>query len=225
LQLGDYIDLNSLNVTAYNNAGAFNVSNIAIVPTPLPFAGYNGTLLRLIVVGINSFGGTTAHVVFQFQNVPVSRIMNSTKTQRYVNTQMHSYITDNFLAGLKGAGVPTDATDGILWNPSRLVWKGYGETSADSITDYLWLPTEWEMFGTRNKTHTSEGTSARLEYYDNDAKRIKYDSSKAPQWYWEESPTNDGTNYRFSLVGKDGGFTNYDSCQTAYGVAPAFCVK
>jgi hypothetical protein len=77
IHLGDWIDLEGgLSVEAYNGFGNFTAEDIAITPSSLPFANYEGKLLRLIVVGINSFNGkngnNTPHVVFQFQNLPVS---------------------------------------------------------------------------------------------------------------------------------------------------------
>jgi hypothetical protein len=103
IKLGDYIDLEGgLEVKAYNTLGAFEHAGTVQ-------ASNNTPLLRLIVVGINSFqsnrgvktgtvdgtptvngdtGGQytgiaandgTQHVVFQFQNVPVIRRMNAGK--------------------------------------------------------------------------------------------------------------------------------------------------
>jgi hypothetical protein len=94
INLGDWIDLDTLTVAAYNGEGSINgATNTDINPTRPPFDGYVSKSLRLIVVGINSFetgkgtdgtyeykGTATQHVVFQFQNLPVLRRMNQTAT-------------------------------------------------------------------------------------------------------------------------------------------------
>jgi hypothetical protein len=258
VHLGDYIDLPSLTVTgteltgAGNNPatgkpyieGAISTSNINIVPSTLPFDGYNGRLLRLIVVGINSFNSrtasgytsTTPHVVFQFQNIPGERRMNvsSNHSNIYTGSQMQNYLKVNFLAGLKTAGVPTDT---YLWAPKRPVGSGdAANTSITDITDSLWLPTEWEMFGSRTTdssyvSSTNEGTGdkqAHLEYYNSNAKRIKYkkpgSTYESYNYYWEVSPRPTSTS-NSCLVYPDGSQYAYTANQGVFGVAPAFCVK
>ncbi|GHV32611.1 hypothetical protein AGMMS4952_23280 [Spirochaetia bacterium] len=131
-----------------------------------------GNLLRLIVVGKNSFKSGTAaannpsapnHVVFQFQNIPVTHGMNPTNSNAggYKDSEMRVYLTNDFLPGLKAAGVP----ESVLWAPSRRVWNGFlssesgsssTNTVVDTIADELWLPTEYEMLGTRNTSSQRE---------------------------------------------------------------------
>jgi hypothetical protein len=116
-KLGDYIDLEGrLTVEAYNCEGA---------------RSYPGTTTqtRLTVAGINSFygknGNNTQHVVFHFQNVPVTRRMNATNTNAggYPASEMREYVTGNFLAGLLSAGVP----ESVLWGPARVMSKKDGQ--------------------------------------------------------------------------------------------------
>ena len=100
-----------------------------ILDNPLPYPGYEGRLLRLTVVGINSFKrdgaaannpGAPDHVVFQFQNIPVFRQMNPTDTNLvgYAGSEMRTYLIGNFLTGLKNA---TGLTDAMLWAHTRYV--------------------------------------------------------------------------------------------------------
>jgi hypothetical protein len=93
--------------------------------------------MRLIVVGINSFhsgkgkdnayeiteNDGVSHVVFQFQNIPVLRPVNTTKTNvdGYEKSEMRVYLTGNFLDGLEKAGVPQD----VLWASVRFVARTY----------------------------------------------------------------------------------------------------
>jgi hypothetical protein len=183
---GDYIDLASLRVEAYNGEG-----RVTAVNTPInkqPYEGYEGRLLRLVVVGVNSFhsrdeyrappeNDAVPHVVFQFQNIPVSLRMKSpynSSNEGYEGSDMRRYLvpvegaegSGAFLRGLTEAGVPEE----ILWAPTRFItengnhdFEGYPDRiqyyyenfgilyalaeKAQTIRDKLWLPTHYEMNG------------------------------------------------------------------------------
>ncbi len=221
IQLGDYIDLPSLTIDS----------------TPIsdmPVTG--GQLLRLIVVGINSFkanglytGVPNApnHVVFQFQNMPVTHRMHSSNvnTMGYEDSEMRTYLTNSFLPGLKTAIGLTDDT--ILWAPTRYAAnKGSGADGTQTIMDKLWLPTEREMFGSNTYSSTVYETAAnqaRLEYYVDNTKRAKYDSTNTVSWYWLASPHR-GAVFDFCVSSNPIG-ANVHYAGTVGGCAPAFCVQ
>ncbi|MDR1230153.1 MAG: DUF6273 domain-containing protein, partial [Spirochaetaceae bacterium] len=238
VQLGDWIDLEGgLHVdadtskTAASQAPAITITNSGTVQTN------NAPLLRLIVVGINSFNninsnGTKQHVVFQFQNIPVKGVMinNDVKTDAggYKGSHMQTYLTTKFLPGLNKAGVP----EGVLWTPARMLSKGINGSGAEEVKDKLWLPTIWEMWGEQKKSSDGETSSnqARLTYYDasNPSRRNKYPSgSGLEQWYWTSSRS--GTSATYFCLASGGaavvqsasydGKTNFGN-----GIAPAFCV-
>jgi hypothetical protein len=247
IRLGDWIDLEGgLTVGAYDGWGSFTATNTDL-------GSDKGYLLRLIVVGINSFhsgrgmidsntitqnGDTngkyditdndaTPHVVFQFQNIPVKHRMNSTDTNAggYAASKMRSYVTGNFLAGLKNAGVP----EGTLWAPKRIVSlrNGQGE-----LEDLLWLPTEREMFGKNANSVSADETEenqARLEYYDSNGKRKKHLGDSSSMRYWLASPSYrevySGVNRVFCAVGGTYGATDYNEAGAYHGCVPAFCVR
>ncbi|GHT57844.1 hypothetical protein FACS1894109_10860 [Spirochaetia bacterium] len=243
IHTGDYIDLAGLTVARYHTGteaadgtdtdSDTNLENGAINATNVELGGGHGWLLRLIVVGINSFNGkngnNTPHVVFQFQNVPGTHRMNGTNTNSggYWGSEMRNYLAapdgsgagGYFLTGLTNAGVP----DSVLWAPSRRVWNGVA--TAETIVDKLFLPTEWEMFGSQSNSHATETATnqAWLEYYASPASRIKYDSSDAANWYWLASPAASSTTHFTNVDPGGGGSSNYAS--SVGGVAPAFCVK
>jgi hypothetical protein len=226
IQLGDWVDLDSLAVNA-DSAGTPNTNYGYIFETANTDLGAHGKLLRLIVVGKNSFTGinsnNTPHVVFQFQNVPGYHRMNPTNTNvgGYAASEMKAYLIGNFYTGLTAAGVP----DGVVWEPRRAVWNGYGSTTVDTITDKLWLPTEWEMFDASiSSTYENSGNQAWLEYYTDDLSRIKYNSSNTAVWYREASPMTPLGGTMFADV-HESGFSAGFSASAAGGVAPAFCVK
>jgi hypothetical protein len=245
IALGDYIDLPSLTVAGYPADDA--TVGYGKISTANQERSGHGRLLRLIVVGINSFkrDGAAAnntiapdHVVFQFQNVPVTRRMEATGTNAngYLGSEMREYLvpvagvsgSGNFLTGLKAA---TGLTDAMLWGPTRKVAnKGQGVNGTHTVTDTLWLPTEWEMFGVQrysSQTYEVNAGQARLEYYATgnagDTSRIKYDSSNNPSVYWTASP-DPATVYTFAYV-SNYGFAGYTVPYSDRGCAPAFCVK
>jgi hypothetical protein len=240
VRLGDYIDLPSLTVAATAQTtqgtqsmtaadrGAISATNTALEE--------HGALLRLIVVGINSFNrrtdttdSATPHVVFQFQNVPGLHRMNATNTNTtgYLGSEMHAYLTGNFLDGLKLAGVP----DTVLWSPKRLIWKGYNLTGTHEVEDALWLPTEREMvgdgpytYGTNSKENEETAINqAHLEYYGSNSARIKYTVGNNAMWSWDASPYS-GSAANFCGSDNDGA-ANYTIASSAGGFAPAFCVR
>jgi hypothetical protein len=223
---GDWIDLEGgLTVRAYGGTdgrggGGFSFSAAQAVEA---VAG-NGTRCRLIVTGVNSFSGknsndnTTQHVVFQFQNIPVTRRMNAADTNKdgYAASEMRLYLTGNFLAGLKNAGVP----EAVLWAPKRALSTGTGNTNAATVTDRLWLPTERELFQDSSAYYSAgsetAANQAQLAYYTNNSTRIKGSS------YWTGSAHSSDA-LSFCDVYSTGISTNAIA-STAIGVAPAFCV-
>jgi hypothetical protein len=250
IKLGDWIDLEGgLTVEAYAGEGGFSATNNAITASDLPFAGYVGKSLRLIVVGINSFrtkngytypgGASPDHVVFQFQNLPTKHRMNPTITNQggYSASEMRKYLVavgnqgGNFLTGLIAAGVPQS----VLWAPTRRVANGgRGSSGTTTINDLLWLPTEREMVGESSvlgnsvaSTSETAGNQARLEYYGDESQRRKFydNSSQALHWYWLSSPYRYEANH-FCAIGHPGiNGVALSDVVIAGGVAPAFCVK
>jgi hypothetical protein len=226
IQEGDYIDLPSITVTGGTPNPTVNDAELT----------GHGRLLRLIVVGINSFNaqgaytgngnGAAAHLVFQFQNVAFTHRMNASNdnTGGYALSEMRTWLTGAFLTGLTNAGVPS----GVLWAPKRYVSKGGNPSpGADEInTDTLWLPTERELFGSRslsNDTDETAANQARLAYYTNNDRRIKYNNGNTAAWYWEASPGS-ASAANFCLVNLSG-FAGYYDASAVGGCAPAFCVR
>jgi hypothetical protein len=237
IMLGDYIDLPALSVEAYgDDSGDYNTeadkglinitANIPITPKPLPFEGYQGTLLRLIVVGRNSFNGingngVSAHVVFQFQNLPGTHRMNEeyTSVWGYYKSEMRQYLVN--ITSLAESGVPVP----LLWTPRRMVASDYNDESGNSAVstrDRFWLPTIRELTGEQSYSPLSETeeNQARLEYYTGDDKLIKYDASGAQADWWSASPGS-GSDGVFRLSNN----SNSYGAQAALGFAPAFCVQ
>jgi hypothetical protein len=250
IRLGDWIDLPYLHVVGYPNADDEGSGKIDI-PTNIPLERH-GSILRLIVVGINSFNGynsysgngnDTPHVVFQFQNIPGYHAINSTGYPGgYLRSGLRTYIKGNFLSGLKAAGVPNS----VLWAPSRRTGNNdEGPTSIDTIIDKLWLPTATEVIGQPYGKHETASNQATLDYYLLDyipnltpnpmtntppeTIRNKYNASNGLGIYWAAS-----LSYAYDKFGVwDAGanfvffyrYPNAAPFEEAKGIAPAFCVK
>jgi hypothetical protein len=219
IMLGDWIDLPHLTVQGDAGGGAINTDNIDL--------GGNGKLLRLIVVGIDSFVKTNkdapAHIVFQFQNIPGTHRMNmwDTNDGGYKVSEMRHYLTRNFLRGLVAAGIP----ESVLYAPTRHIANGgEGASTIDALVDWIWLPTEWEIYGKHRYTTTKSALETAVnqvwfEFYDVDPRRLKYISNGESWLWWVASAEYDW----FEIVwGCDVGVPIASS---VWGCAPAFCVK
>jgi hypothetical protein len=252
---GNYIDLEGgLKVEAYtgedtNGGGGFSSADDWNSTITIADAD-RGKLSRLIVVGINSFqnngpyvyqGDNTdnpsrPHVVFQFQNIPVTRRMNATGSNKggYPASEMRKYLvpvteegspnpvagSGKFLAGLLEAGLP----EAVLWGPSRVMATADGLGTKTTINDLLWLPTLYEMIEENSVTAETAQNQPRLAYYNDDSPRKKVDKSRTTEGiYWLASGQFTGDNM-FYAVRTNGKRGNYDATM-AYGVAPAFCVQ
>jgi hypothetical protein len=104
-------------------------------------------------------------------------------------------------------------------------YKVYNSTTLSTTNDYIFLPSETEIFATKGMSAgNTEGT--QYEYYTTSANKIKYKGNtstigSAYMW-WERSPFSGGTSY-FCSVGS-GGTANSYYASFAFGLAPAFCI-
>jgi hypothetical protein len=223
VRLGDYIDLPSLSVTGDGGGGSISGGNAVI-------AGH-GTVLRLMVVGINSFnrrssqpdGHTnTPHLVFQFQNLPGMHRMYASDTNEYgyMGSEMRTYIIDNFLTGLKASGVPEE----YMWEVIRVITDGW--SNVELVSDKLWLSTEREQHGeaTYSRAEESAANQAYLEYYSAPVKRTKYVANGTAESYWNASAKKE-SDTNFCIVSQGGSRSSAIASKTANGIAPTFCIK
>jgi uncharacterized repeat protein (TIGR02543 family) len=234
IKLGDYVDLASLKVDAYNgNSGAIANGSSPLANKEL--AGH-GTLLRLIVVGINIYydkndnGTGTSHLIFNFLNIPgKGRIQASNDNRvndRYATSEMRTYLTGNYWTGLKNAGVPESA----VMRLNRIVGTGENPPNGVMIDDLLWLPTAYEYVGAELYETEAEnaGNQGQMAYYTDTDKGKKYDASNTMTNYLTASrwgkdsvffPTT--ANNWYSWNGGVGATCYYND---VHGVAPGFAV-
>lgn len=100
-----------------------------------------------------------------------------------------------------------------------------GSNAVTATTDYLFLLSEFEIFGVIKKAYSSESNyQAQYDYYVAGNSKIKYrhDAPSAAVYYWSRSPGSSmGSN--FCRVGSDGGVNTRDA-SSSIGLAPGFCV-
>lgn len=105
--------------------------------------------------------------------------------------------------------------------------RGDGANNPANIsetTDYLWLLSEYEVFGRQIQAIGAEASYQRqYAYYASGNSNIfyKHSTPTATADYWLRSPCR--SNYDFSFVATNGTSNSMQSNRT-YGITPAFCV-
>ena len=160
--------------------------------------------------------GGKARMTWLNKNFLTTHVMNSTATTTggYDATEMKSWITSDVLPQLqseiRNAIVPVTKISGTYENSAVVV-------NGQSTTESLWIPSEYEMFGTT----TYENTGARYSKFDTDAKRIKYDHATGSTYFWWLRSAS-STNY-FRHVYNTGSAGDCNANCT-YGVVLGFCI-
>ena len=94
-----------------------------------------------------------------------------------------------------------------------------------ATTDYFFLLSEYEVFGSTTYANSNEASKqAQYSYYSAGNSKVKYNhsaTSTTARW-WLRSPVAK-TNAYFVLFGIYGN-TSYYSAYYSYGFAPGFCV-
>ena len=95
-------------------------------------------------------------------------------------------------------------------------------SAVDYTDDYLFLPAEKEVFGTRKYSPEAEANAlTQFAYYKNGGSKIKSLSGSAVGWWFRSVCYSDS--YRFCGVSTSGGAYK-SSASFAGGAAPCFCV-
>jgi hypothetical protein len=235
---GDYLNGYISSTTPFSVSAGYD-SGGAISMTSNPDLGSHGKYMQWMIVGKNTWKGKNGnsfdHVAIHFRNVlgystetnAGGHYMNSSDTNSggYLSCQVRQYILNNVLPALKNLGIPFD--EEWMKAPKRLVSVGGtgSNPGANTITDKLFLPTEYEMFGTNgfsNSIAEVGTTQGRFTYYDSNDKRIKYNKDDSPRPYWEASPYS-GSTGAFCCVSASGGY-DHIIASSVCGLAPVLCV-
>jgi hypothetical protein len=235
---GDYVNGYISSGTPFT-VGAGYDSGGAISMTSNPDLGAHGKYMQWVIVGKNPWKGkngvTYDHVAIHSRNVlgysdetnVRGHYMEASNinTNGYLGCKMRQYILNKVLPALKNLGIPFD--EEWMKAPARQVSKGGSATNpgADTITDKLFLPTEYEMFGAHTHSNSNAEAAAnqgKFTYYTDNTTRIKYNKDDSPRYYWDASPYSGSTN-NFCIVNSSGA-ADLNAAHGAYGFVPVFCV-
>ena len=159
--------------------------------------------------------------------------MNSSRTNSggWASSQMRTNICGTSLTSYSGtiiAVIPA-ALRAVLKSVTKYTDNtGNSSTAASAVTattDYFFLLSEKEVFGSISYANTNEGSKqAQYAYYSAGNSKIKYNhssTSSAVSW-WLRSPYASHS-YYFVIV-YAGGTVNYTDAYYSIGFAPGFCV-
>ena len=151
--------------------------------------------------------------------------MNSSSTNRggWASSYMRQTICSQFKnampsdlqAVLRSRTIYTDNTGGGTNNSSNVT----------ATTDYVYLPAEFEVYGSRAYANSYEQNhQQQLAYYKNGASKIRYKSSdvSTAAWWWCRSPFRNGR-YDFCRV-NTGGNRDSHNANKVYGFAPLITI-
>lgn len=159
--------------------------------------------------------------------------MNSSRTNSggWASSQMRTNICGTSLSNYSGtiiAVIPA-ALRAVLKSVTKYTDNtGNSSTSASAVTattDYFFLLSEFEVFGSISYANTNEKSKqAQYAYYSAGNSKIKYkhDGTSTAALWWLRSPFASNSNI-FVIVNFDGTVTNYYA-YNSLGFAPGFCV-
>lgn len=139
----------------------------------------------------------------------------SSYMRQTICSQFKNAMPSDLQAVLRTRTIYTDNTGGGNNNSSDVT----------ATTDYVYLPSEFEVQGSRRYANSYEQNhQQQLAYYKNGASKIRYKSNNtsAAAWWWLRSPYY-GLSYRFCIVAAGGG-PNSNSAGNAYGFAPLITI-
>lgn len=160
--------------------------------------------------------GGKARMTWLNKNFLTMHVMNTTSTTTggYDATEMKSWITSDVLPQLqseiRNAIVPVTKISSTYENKAVVV-------NGQSTTESLWIPSEYEMFGTT----TYENTGARYSKFNSNASRIKYNSSGSASDWWLRSAVSTGN---FRCVYSNGSAVSGSGASSTAGVVLGFCI-
>ena len=158
--------------------------------------------------------------------------MNSSGTNSggWNSSQMRTKICGTSLSSYSGtiiAVIPA-ALRAVLKSVTKYTDNTGNSSAASAVTattDYFFLLSEYEVFGTISRGNTNEsGKQAQYSYYSAGNSKVKYNhsaTSTAVIWWLRSSYAGSST-YFVSV--RAGGTVNASGADYSYGFAPGFCV-
>lgn len=229
-------------VTLNGTVGKLSLSNVTTYAFIIGFnhnasvEGTNRIHFQLAKTALT--GGTDVCLCDSSYNSNVSTTgyfsMNSSRTNSggWASSQMRTNICGTSLSSYSGtiiAVIPA-ALRAVLKSVTKYTdntANGGGSTASyvTATTDYFFLLSEFEVFGSISYGNTNEkNKQAQYAYYSAGNSKIKYKhngTSTAASW-WLRSP-HASNSYGFVYVDTDG-TVNYSGARSSLGFAPGFCV-
>ena len=229
-------------VTLNGTVGKLSLSNVTTYAFIIGFnhnasvEGSNRIHFQLAKTALS--GGTDVCLCDSSYNSNVSTTgyfsMNSSRTNSggWASSQMRTNICGTSLSSYSGtiiAVIPA-ALRAVLKSVTKYTdntANGGGSTASyvTATTDYFFLLSEFEVFGSITYGNTNEkNKQAQYAYYSAGNSKIKYkhDGTSTAAFWWLRSPLASNS-YFFVLVGA-GGTVTYNGAYTSLGFAPGFCV-
>ena len=229
-------------VTLNGTVGKLSLSNVTTYAFIIGFnhnasvEGANRIHFQLAKTALS--GGTDVCLCDSSYNSTVSTTgyfsMNSSRTNSggWASSQMRTNICGTSLSSYSGtiiAVIPA-ALRAVLKSVTKYTdntANGGGSTASyvTATTDYFFLLSEFEVFGSISYGNTNEkNKQAQYAYYSAGNSKIKYkhDGTSTAAFWWLRSPYASNS-YRFVFVGTDG-TVNGDNAYSSLGFAPGFCV-
>lgn len=229
-------------VTLNGTVGKLSLSNVTTYAFIIGFnhnasvEGANRIHFQLAKTALS--GGTDVCLCDSSYNSTVSTTgyfsMNSSRTNSggWASSQMRTNICGTSLSSYSGtiiAVIPA-ALRAVLKSVTKYTdntANGGGSTASyvTATTDYFFLLSEFEVFGSISYGNTNEkNKQAQYAYYSAGNSKIKYkhDGTSTAAYWWLRSPFASGS-YFFVFVYTDGTVVGYDAGYSL-GFAPGFCV-
>ena len=228
-------------VTLNGTVGKLSLSNVTTYAFIIGFnhnssvEGTNRIHFQLAKTALS--GGTDVCLCDSSYNSTVSKTgyfsMNSNRTNSggWASSQMRTNICGTSLSSYSGtiiAVIPA-ALRAVLKSVTKYTDNTGGRSTAESAvtetTDYFFLLSEYEVFGSISYANSNESSKqAQYAYYSAGNSKIKYKhngTSTAAIW-WLRSPLANNSNY-FVIVYTGGTVISYGA-NYSLGFAPGFCV-
>ena len=160
--------------------------------------------------------------------------MNNTNSGGWKRSQMRTNICGTSLSSYSGtiiAVIPA-ALRAVLKSVTKYTdntAKGGGSTASyvTATTDYFFLLSEYEVFGSISHGNTNEkNKQAQYAYYSAGNSKIKYrhDRTNTAAFWWLRSPDMNSSISFVVVVIRGPINTNTSGARYSYGFAPGFCV-
>lgn len=229
-------------VTLNGTVGKLSLSNVTTYAFIIGFnhnasvEGANRIHFQLAKTALS--GGTDVCLCDSSYNSTVSTTgyfsMNSSRTNSggWASSQMRTNICGTSLSSYSGtiiAVIPA-ALRAVLKPVTKYTdntANGGGSTASyvTATTDYFFLLSEFEVFGSISYGNTNEkNKQAQYAYYSAGNSKIKYkhDGTSTAAFWWLRSPYAGSSNF-FVIVSTDG-TVDYTGAYRSFGFAPGFCV-